>query len=350
MLHTFTIPSVIEANAYELNRVAPDLLKGLKLFHDDGLSYIIGDLALSEGVAPHKTINGSPDETDYKLLAKAAMLVASKRGEGPLYVTTGFPYLTYQLYRQKAVEFFQANHNLRFDASPFSGTSISEQNVSVVKAMVIPELQGCDLAIRNGDFAAEGNFFIVSLGYGTFEAALSTPDGIIQRTAVSGPGLRYAVNGAIKELLRTHNIGLKTEQQFDQGFSAGRIVLNRTVINIEDIRKKYLQIYYREVISPLLQKTFSDRDFSMSKTLILCGGGALYNELVELFTQEFNGLLNVKVQSDPIFCASKGYAIHSKANTEGYNATAVGIDIGNASTIVSVIKDGVGSMSSSMNE
>ncbi len=339
-MQTYTIPSVIEANGFELSQVSNELIKGLKLFHEDNLSYIIGDLAVNEGISPHKTINSSPDDTDYRLLAKAAMLVASKKAEGTFYVTTGFPFLTYQLYRQKASEFFQANHIIRYDASTFSNITNAEQSISVVKAMIIPELQGCDLAIRNGDFATDGSFFIVSLGYGTFEAALSTPDGLVQRTTVSGPGIRYAVSMAIKDLLRTYNVGLKTEHQFDQGFAQGRIVLNRNVINIEDVRRKYIQVYYNEVISPLMQKAFSDRDFSASKKMILVGGGALYPEMLELFNKEFNGILEVKVQSDPLQCASKGYAIHSKSNAEGYNAVSVGIDIGNANTVVSFMKDG----------
>jgi len=346
MVQTYIIPSVIEANGFELNNVASELIKGLKLIHEDNLSYIVGDLAIAEGTSPHKTINSSPEDADYRLLAKAALLVASKKADGTFYVTTGFPFLSFQFNRQKALEFFQANHTIRYDASTFSNVINAEQSISVVKAMVIPELQGCNLAIREGEMAGE-NFFIVSLGYGTFEAALSTPSGLVQRTTVSGPGMRYAVSMAVKELLRTHNIGLKAEHQFDQGFVQGRMVINRNVINIEEIRRKYLQIYYNEVISPAMHKAFSDKDFSSAKKLVLVGGGANYTELQEMFTREFNGILDVKVQPEPALCAAKGYCIHSKATAEGYNAVSVGIDIGNANTVVSVLKNGASSFSQS---
>lgn len=343
MLKTYAIPSVIEANGFELNQVAGELIKGLRLFHDDNTAYILGDLAVSEGNAPHKGINSSPADTDYKLLTKASLLLASQENEGAMFVTTGFPFLTYQLYRDKAIEFLQNNHSIRYDASTFSNTSFAEANVNVVKAFILPELAGCDLTIRNGELGDTGSFFIVSLGYGTFEAALSTPSGIIQRTTVSGPGLRYAINGAAKELLRTHYVGLKTEHQLDFGFRNGSIVLNRNRIDLTDLRRRFLSIYYREVISPLLAKTFSDVDFSQARTLYLVGGGAMYQELTEMFNNEFQSLLDVKVVPEPTLCAAKGYCINSRERAEGANVNAVGIDIGNSNTVVSIFKDSFGS-------
>jgi hypothetical protein len=349
-MQTFSIPSVIEANPVELTKVSADLINGLKIFHDDGNAYIVGNLAIREGVAPHKSINSSPSDKDYNLLAKAALLIASKKAEGTCYVTTGFPFLNYQLFRQQAIEFFQANHTIRYDASTFSTTGLSEQVVNVVKAMVIPELQGCDIAIRSGELKPEGCFFLVSIGYGTFEAAFSTPEGLVQRTAISGPGVRYAVTGAVKELLRTQEVGLKAEHQFDQGFNTGKIVLNRNTVDLTEIRKKYLQLYYTEVISSLLANAFADKDFSKCKQMILTGGGALYTDLVEHFEKEFGNILSVKVQPDPTLSASQGFCIHSKTFAEGYNAIAVGIDIGNANTVVSVNKDGMGTSNFSIKD
>lgn len=339
MLKTYAIPSVIEANGFELSQVAGELIKGLRLFHEDNTAYILGDLAVSEGNAPHKTINSSPEDTDYQILIKASLLLASMENEGAMFVTTGFPYLTYQLFRNAAMEYLQKNHNIRYDASTFSNVNLAETSVNVVKAFIMPEIGGCDLTIRNGEPGDTGSFFIVSLGYGTFEAALSTPNGIIQRTTVSGPGLRYAINGAAKELLRTHYIGLKTEHQLDMGFRNGSIVLNRTRIDLTELRRKFLVLYYREVISPLLAKTFSDVDFNQAKTLYLVGGGALYQELPELFANEFQGLLDVKVVPEPTLCAAKGYCINSREKAEGANVNAVGIDIGNSNTVISVFKD-----------
>jgi len=343
MIKTFAIPSVIEANGLELTGVSTELIDGLKLFHKDNLPYIIGDLAIREGVAPHKTLNSSPDDKDYRLLALASLLVAAKASEGSsLCVTTGFPFFSYQLFREKAIEFFQHDHNIRFDASTFSEDSINEMAVSVIKAMVIPELQGCDIAIRNEENAPDGRFFLMSLGYGTFETALSSPAGIVQRTAVSAQGIRYAVQSAIKDLLRTHNIGLNAEHLFDQGFRTGKMILKRNVINIEELRKKHLTIYYNEVITPLLSRTYSDKDYSSCNKMILAGGGALYEDIVSLFRREFEGILEVVVQPQPNTCASRGYAIHSHKHRADMdlNAKPVGIDIGNASTIVSIYGGG----------
>ncbi len=350
MITTFSFPSVIEANHVELSRVSSSLLKGLKLYADDQLAYIIGELAISEGLAPHKSINGSPEDKDYKLLAKAALLVAAKSAEGSFHLTTGFPFIHYQAYRQKAQEFFQTNHQIRYDASTFSGTALSDQNVSVVRALVIPELQACDLAIRNGALKPEGPYFLISLGYGTFEAALCTPEGIVQRTCLSGPGIRYAVTGAIRELIRSKNVGLKAEHQFDQGFQSGRIVLDRNLVDLTEIRKKHLQLYYNEVISPLLSTVFADKDFGRCSQMILTGGGAMYTELVEHFNKEFDPVLKVKVQPEPTLSASQGYCLHSKSFLEGYNAIAVGLDIGNANTVVSIMKEGISGSSFPMNE
>lgn len=344
MLKTYTIPSVIEANSFELNNVAPKLLHGLRIYDEKEMPYLLGDLAILEGSSPQKTLNSSPEETDYKLLAKAALLLASQENSGAMYVTTGFPTLTYQLYREKATQWLQNNHNIKFDASIFSNEGIKESNINVVKAFVIPELAGCDLAIRNSEAAAPvGNYFIVSLGYGTFEAALSTENGLVQRTMVSGQGLRYAITAAAKELMNSHNIGLKTEHQIDSGFKEGQLTINRKMVNVTELRKKYLSSYYKQVISPLLAKTFLDADFSKAKALVIVGGGAMYDELINIFREEFESILPVRVFDEPALAAAKGYSIYSKKNADGSNINAVGIDIGNSSTVISINNDNLSS-------
>lgn len=336
MLKTYTIPSVIEANSFELNNVAPKLLQGLRIYDEKEMPYLIGDLAILEGSSPQKTLNSSPEETDYKLLAKSALLLASQENSGAMYVTTGFPTLTYQLYRDKAKQWLQNNHNIKFDASIFSNEGIKENNINVVKAFVIPELAGCDLAIRNSETAPIGNYFILSLGYGTFEAVLSTENGLVQRTMISGQGLRYAITAAAKELMNSHKIGLKTEHQIDMGFKEGQLTINRKMLNVTELRKKYLSSYYKQVISPLLAKTFLDADFSKAKALVIVGGGAMYDELINAFREEFESILPVRVFEEPALAASKGYSIHSKNNSEGSNINAIGIDIGNSTTVISI--------------
>lgn len=337
MLKTYTIPSVIEANSFELKQVAPELLKGLRVYQNE-TPYLVGNLAILEGSSPQKTLNSSPAEVDYQLLAKSAMLLAAQESNGAMYVTTGFPNLTYQLYRNEASQWLQNNHNFKYDASTFSNEEVKEANINVVKAFVIPELAGCDLAIRNADNSVS-NYFLVSLGYGTFEAALSTPDGLVQRTMISGQGLRYAITAAGKELKNSHYIGLKTEHQIDTGFKNGQLTINRQMVNVNELRRKYLTTYYKQVISPVLSKTFSDEDYGKAKAMIIVGGGAMYDELINLFREEFEGIVPVRVFDEPTLAASKGYAIHSKNNAEGSNINAVGLDIGNASTVLSIVKN-----------
>ncbi|PLW92142.1 MAG: hypothetical protein C0592_12300 [Marinilabiliales bacterium] len=339
MLKTYTIPSVIEANSFELKQVAPDLLNGLRVYHNE-MPYLVGDLAILEGSSPQKTLNSSPEETDYRVLAKSAMLLASQENSGALYITTGFPTLTYQLYRKDAEQWFQNNHNFRHDTSTYSMGETKENAINVVKAFVIPELAGCDLAIRKADFSL-GDYFIISLGYGTFEAALSTKNGLVHRTMVSGQGVRYAITAAAKELKNTHKVGLKTEHQIDTGFRNGQLTINRKMVNVGELRKKYLTTYYKQVISPVLAKTFSDDDFGKAKAMIIVGGGAMYDELINMFREEFESFIPVRVFDDPASAASKGYALHSERMGNDSNATPVGIDIGNSSTVVSfVTKDG----------
>ena len=78
-----------------------------------------------------------------------------------------------------------------------------------------------------------------------------------------------------------------------------------------------------------------------SSTLLLAGGGALYTDLVNCFHREFDGILYIQVVDDPIALASTGYCLRSLSLSEGQSSVAVGLDIGNAQTVISVTKDGM---------
>ena len=97
-----TIPSVIERFNQPLVNVSGTAEKNIQLY-ESGSGYLIGDLALSQGQVPYRNINSSPNELDYQLFAKAGLLVASGAKSGELVVTTGFPYTTYENYRQQAI-------------------------------------------------------------------------------------------------------------------------------------------------------------------------------------------------------------------------------------------------------
>jgi plasmid segregation protein ParM len=334
MFKTISFPSVVELNNFELKKVADSLINGLKLINTDA-SYIIGELAMAEGSSPHKSVNSAPSDTDYQLLLQASLLLAYNQLQSAFYVTAGFPFITYQLYRNEAVNVIQQNHNIQFDASTCTNFGQSQVNVNVIKAFILSEIQGCDIAIRKGEIGEKSNFFIVSLGYGTFEAALSTENGVIQRTFVSSQGIRYAVNMLARELLQSYYVGLMTEHQFDMGFKTGSLVLNRKRIDITEFRKKALINYYREVISPMLKKSFTDNDYNICRKLYLVGGGALFPEIVDCFNKEFKDLLEIAIYPQPTTCASIGYCINSKEAITEKNVAAVGIDIGNSTTTIS---------------
>lgn len=357
MLKSYNFPSVYEATNQELSNVAENILDGIKISVDD-IDYIVGNLALVEGYSPHKNINAAPTDNEYKLLSKAGLLLTQPKGEEEIYLTTGFPFATYMLYRDKAVEVLQGRHIINYDASTFGGPSIAKREVNVGKVEVLPEIMGCTVAIREGKLQEKDNFFIVSLGYGTCEAVVSTRAGLINRSAVSTHGIRQAVNLLANELAKNFYLNLKTEHQIDVAFQQGSITVNRVKHNILDIREKVLKMYYNEVVAPNLRRAFNDDDFNKCTKMYLVGGGAMYPELIECFKEEFGSIIPVEVYPEPEKCASHGYCLNSKlkANSSKSNIPsnveaeeikifrnpqlAVGIDIGNANTCITIYKDG----------
>lgn len=357
MLKSYNFPSVYEATNQELANVAENILDGIKINLDDN-DYIVGNLALIEGYSPHKNINAAPTDKEYKLLSEASLLLTQPKGEEELYLTTGFPFATYMLYRDKAIETLQGRHIINYDASTFGGPVNAKREVNVGKVEVIPEIMGCTIAIREGQLQEKENFFIVSLGYGTCEAVVSTRAGLINRSAVSTHGIRHAVNLLSNELAKNFYLNLKTEHQIDVAFQRGSITVNRVKQNILDIREKALKMYYNEIIAPNLRRAFTDDDFNKCSKMYLVGGGALYSELVNCFREEFGDIVDVVVYPEPEKCASQGYCLNSRIKANSNKSVipnnvgieeikifrnqqlSVGIDIGNANTCVTIYKEG----------
>lgn len=333
----FIFPSVIESHNSELRNVAPDLVHGVKIFDND-TGYIVGHLALSEGHSPHKSINSAPEDLDYQLLLRTGLLLASTIVDQPITLTVGFPYSTFQINRESVAEFVGKTQKISYDTAPYGGRSKQTRTIQISKVDVIPEVVGCIIGARKGQRSQKGAFFMGSLGYGTFEACLSTETGIVQRTMVSTVGVRYAVDIAMKELMQKHYLGMRTEHQFDSAFQSGTVTLNRRRIDLTDLRTKALQRYYEDVISPVLRNTWTDDDFNRSSILLLAGGGSMYPELIKCFDDEFGGILSVNVVDDPTTLASTGYCIRSKS-VGGADGVAVGLDIGNAQTVLTIGSD-----------
>jgi hypothetical protein len=68
--------------------------------------------------------------------------------------------------------------------------------------------------------------------------------------------------------------------------------------------------------------------------IYLCGGGLYYNDLVDCFNKEFGDIAQLNYVADPASLAGKGYALNSLRKTGGLKQSAVGVDIGNATTVV----------------
>lgn len=335
-IKSILFPSVIESNSVELPGAAPDMLSGLRI-SEDNTSYIIGDLALAEGSTPLRAINGSPSNMDYKLLFKSGLLLSNTEENSnlPKVIITGFPFSTYQVNREETVNLYRGIHNISYDSSTFSGEGISKPlKVVVHDIAVIPEIMACVLGAREFEENLKGKFFAVSLGFGSFDACLANEKGLVQRTILSNYGMRYAVNLFAKELSKKFYLDMRSEHQLDKAFTDGFIILNRKRYNITDLRKIVLERYYKDIISPSLKNAWKDDDFVNTNYLVLAGGGALYSDLLKCFEEEFRDLISIKVVNDPLTIASKGYYLYGINVLGVENKYAIGLDIGNAHTVV----------------
>lgn len=337
MIEVIKYPSVLESSNLELRNVARDLISGLKIYHDN-VGYLVGELALSEGTSPHRNINSSPEEVDYRIFLKSALLLASQKLGSPITVTTGFPFSTFQVFKEGAYRLLENEHIIEYDTQTYGGGGRKKMAVEVDRVAIVPEVVGASMAVRQLVPDVPKNFFMISLGYGTMEAILSTEGGLVQRSSVSTFGLRYAINLITRELQKDNYLDLKTEHQIDQNFSEGTIILNRKRIDLKDLRKQVIAQYYQDVISPSLRKAFTDSDFAKSSDLYLAGGGANYTDLVNMFKEEFDGFLNIHVPDSPEQLASIGYYYNSLAINGGAKDKAVGLDLGNSSTIITTFK------------
>src|SRR5690606_2416480 len=182
-----SIPSVIERYNKPLSNLVARLEKRLQLY-DGGMGFLIGEVAFSQGQIPYRNINSSPSDLDYQLLAKAGLLLASGAESGELVVTTGFPSTVYELFRHQAEQFFSVRDGMiDYSNDTLNGGTRKRIQLAFYHLAMMPEIQGCIHAVRKGPSADAGNFFVLSLGYGTCETALSTAEGPVARTCISVP-------------------------------------------------------------------------------------------------------------------------------------------------------------------
>jgi len=72
MVKTFSFPSVYESTIREYYTSNDPILGFSKIKVDDS-DYLVGLQALNEGVSPHKSLNASPSDREYKLIAHSAL-------------------------------------------------------------------------------------------------------------------------------------------------------------------------------------------------------------------------------------------------------------------------------------
>ena len=334
-----TIPSLFETSQSNLEKTATSLVKGLRIKHNN-LFYIVGELAENEGKMPHKEINCSPDSLDYNILLKSALLVANSKKGNPLTITTGFPFATYRINRDEAAKNLIGDHLIEFDAATYSNSGIRKMVVEVKTGEILPEVTAASIAVRKLN-NVDQDFFMLSLGYGTFETLFSTKDGELatQRAASSAPGIVYAVDLLKAELNNLQYTSMQNDYYFDKALQNGYIFLNRKKVSVEQIRENVLNAYYDNIVSPHMKRAFTDKDFSRAKGIYLSGGGALYPELVRRFKEEFKDVMEIIVPEDPNYLAVKGYCINSSKLTGGDTSQSVGVDLGNSSTLICLVKN-----------
>jgi plasmid segregation protein ParM len=338
---TLSFPSVFETAFGNSENSAKDLLNGLKIKKDNNW-YLVGNLAKRGGINPGRITNASPLEEDFEILFKAALLNAEDKLTQPVTLTLGFPFSTYNVYKSAAEQFLKKRHFLvEYDSQTFNlKGSVRKAMFDIDHFEVIPEIVGSIIGLKKvANLPASKNFIAISFGYGTIEGTMVTEDGLVHRTSFSSHGIKYVINNLMRELNQKHYLEMKNEYQLDEAFMKGSVFTNRKRIDLREIRKELLVQYYKEVVSPLLRNYFTDQDFENCETIYLLGGGAYYPELTEALNEEFKGFIPVEIAPEPEKLASIGYLYNSLRISDNYHKRSLGIDLGNASSIISFFEE-----------
>jgi len=339
---TISFPSVFETAFGNSENSSKDLLNGLKIKKDEDW-YLVGNLAKRGGINPGRITNAAPTEEDYEILFKAALLNIEDKVQQPLAITMGFPFSTYNVYKNAAEQFVGKRHFLvEYDTSTFNTKgSFKKAMFDVEKFEIIPEIVGAIIGLKkaSGITPAE-NFIAISFGFGTIEGCMATNEGLIHRTCFSSHGIKYVINNLTRELSKKHYLDMKNEHQLDDAFMKGAVFTNRKRIELKEIRKSLLTQYHKEVVSPLIRNYFTDRDFEICEMVYLLGGGAYYRELTDAFLNEFKDFIPVEIAPEPENLVSLGYLYNSLRISDNTHQRSVGIDLGNATSIISFFPNG----------
>lgn len=244
--------------------------------------------------------------------------------------------------RGPAEQFLRKRHFIvEYDSQTFNlKGSIRKAMFDIERYEVIPEIVGSIIGLKKvADLPASKNFIAISFGFGTIEGAMATEEGLVHRTSFSSHGIKYVINNLVRELNQKYYLEMKNESQLDEAFMKSSLFTNRKRIDLRELRKELLTQYYKEVVSPLLRNYFTDQDFENCETIYLMGGGAYYPELTDAFNEEFKGFIPVEVAPEPEKLASIGYLYNSLRVSDNYHKRSLGIDLGNASSIISFFEE-----------
>ena len=327
--------SLLETSYGKTTVTSSSLLNGLRVKYNDNW-YLVGQACKNMGRNPHRLVNASPDEIDYHVLLNAAMLFSSKNSSERINLTLGFPYSTYTQYKAMAEKVLaKKSFVIEYDTSLYRKDGIVEKKlVEIENFEVIPELVACVIALKKAYKATEENFLIISLGFGTTEIGVVNAEGLNKRTIISIPGIVQCIKNLRDELEKENITGFMTDHQLDDAFVKGSVMLNRTPVNLANIKSRILKSFYKEYISDTIRSMVSDRDFERIEKIYVCGGGVHYQDLQEAFKNEFEKIVSVEFVHEPDTLASIGYYHNSLRLTNGTNSIPVGIDLGNSSTYI----------------
>lgn len=343
---TIQFPSIFETAFGNMQNSAKDLLNGLKIKKDETW-YLVGNLAKKNGINPGKVTNAAPTEEDFDILFRTALINLAGKVKNPVTVTLGFPFATYNVFKLAAEQYLSKRHFLvEFDSQTFNiNGQTKRETFDIEKFEIIPEIVGGIIGLKKkyADNIPE-NFIAISFGFGTMEATMVSSDGLIHRTSLSTHGIRYAINNITQELNKRYYLELKNEHHIDDAFMKGSIFVKRKRIDITELRKAVLQQYYKEVVSPILRSHFSDMDFESCEKIYILGGGAYYSDLTNALKEEFESFIPVEVGDEPEKLASIGYLYNSLRLSDNYPDRCVGIDLGNAFSMVSYFTEKITSL------
>ncbi len=344
---SYSFPSVFETSFGNTENASGDLINGIKIKRDNNW-YMVGNLAKRGGINPNRITNASPAGDDYDILFRSALLAVADKVQQPLSITLGFPLASYNVYKPAAEQFLNKRHFMvENDTKTFNvNGSVKRTMLDVERFEVIPEIVGCIIGLKKIlEHQLPADFLAISLGFGTIEGGMVSKDGLINRTCFSSHGIQYAIDNLNRDLTKKYFLDLKNVHQLDDAFIKNNITVNRKRIDLSETRKEILTQYYKEVISPLIRKYIKDSDFENCEKIYLMGGGALYPEIQAAFEEEYRDFIAVEIAPEPKKLASIGYLHNSYRISDKNHARCAGIDIGNATTVVSIFQEVYASLS-----